>query len=71
MKIIIKSIVTILNLGLATTLLWTWYKVFVVGAYYNNASIFLTLVVGITPVLILILSYYTIKITLKLKLNKL
>jgi hypothetical protein len=71
MNILIKSIATILISGIATSLLWTWYNVFITGAYYNNASIFLTLVVGITPILILILSYYAIKLTLKLKLNKL
>ncbi len=71
MNILIKSIATILISGIATSLLFTWYNVFITGTYYNNASIFLTLVVGITPILILILSYYAIKLTLKLKLKKL
>lgn len=71
MNLLIKSIATILISGIATSLLWTWYKVFIAGSYYNNASIFLTLVVGITPIFILILSYYAIKLTLKVKLNKL
>lgn len=71
MNTLIKIGAVILIVGLSASLLWLWYKVFVIGMYYNAAGIFLTVIVGLSPILLLILSYLGIKETLKFKIENL
>lgn len=68
MNILIKIGAVIGIVALSVSLLWTWFKVFVLGMYYNSASIFLTTVVGLAPLVLLVLTYLGIKKTLKFKI---
>lgn len=68
LTVIVKVIGTVLLLALAVSLGWTWYKVFILGNYWQVASIFLTIVVGLSPVYIAIALYYALKYLYKLKL---
>jgi len=49
----IKLFLMFLVLALAVSLLGLWYKTYVVGMYYASASIFMTLLGGVAPVLII------------------
>jgi hypothetical protein len=68
MNNLIKIGSVIVIVALSVSLLWTWFKVFVVGMYYDSASIFLTAVVGLAPLVLLVLTYFGIKKTLKFKI---
>lgn len=68
MNNLIKIGAVIVIVALSVSLLWTWFKVFVVGMYYNSASIFLTAVVGLAPLVLLVITYFGIKKTLKFKI---
>jgi len=71
MNTLIKIGAVILIVGLSASLLWTWFKVFWIGMYYNSASIFLTVVVGLAPIALIVLTYLGIKETLKFKIENL
>ena len=71
MNTLIKIGAVIVIVALSASLLWLWFKVFVIGMYYNSAGIFLTVIVGLAPILLLVLSYLGIKETLKFKLENL
>lgn len=71
MNTLIKIGGIVVIVALTASLLWTWFKVFVIGMYYNSASIFLTVIVGLAPILLFVLAYIAIKETLKFKIENL
>lgn len=68
---LIKIIAVIIIVVLSVSLLWLWVMIFFVGRYYNSAGIFQTVMVGLAPILLIVLTYIGIKQTLKIKIENL
>lgn len=47
--------------ALAVSMIWAWVNIYIIGLYYMKATIFLNVVVGSLPILIIIGAYYAIK----------
>lgn len=71
MNTLIKIAVVIVIVALSASLLWLWFKVYLIGMYYNSAGLFLTVIVGLAPILVLVLTYLGIKETIKFKIENL
>lgn len=64
-----KILAIFLVLALALSMLSLWFQTYLVGAYYVNSGLFLALIVGSSPVLIVVIALLVIRALKNLKLS--
>lgn len=67
---ILKLIAYVVVIACATSMLWLWYKTYIIGMMYASATIFVSVIAVPMPIVVIGLAALTIKSIYKLKITK-